>query len=90
MKQASKPEAPRNIVVKVNLSADEFVNYRDKCAAAGVPLSVATRALIKTDLLNANNLTASIVIKKSPSEGPLRSVRLPGRPERRVVRRLRL
>jgi hypothetical protein len=41
----TKP-SPRDLVIKTSLNADEFIPFRDKCAAAGVKVSAEIRRLI--------------------------------------------
>jgi hypothetical protein len=42
--------SPRNIILKIRLNADEYLPYRDKCAAQGTPVGADARRLINQDV----------------------------------------
>jgi hypothetical protein len=89
--QPKKCSSPRDLIVKTSLNADEFLPFRDKCAAAGVAVSARIRVLINRDV-NPANRTNSQLRRERPKLGPVRALfpaqtgRLGGAP----VPRLRL
>lgn len=86
-----KCSSPRDLIVKTSLNADEFIPFRDKCAAAGVAVSARIRVLINLDV-NAANRISQERRRERPKLGPVRALfpashgRLGGAP----VPRLRL
>lgn len=48
--QPKKCSSPRDLVVKTSLNPDEFIPFRDKCAAAGIAVSARIRVLINRDV----------------------------------------
>lgn len=86
-----KCSSPRDLIVKTSLNADEFLPFRDKCAAAGVAVSARIRVLINRDVSEAHRSNTARRIER-PKLGPVRALfpashgRLGGAP----VPRLRL
>lgn len=86
-----KCSSPRDLIVKTSLNADEFLPFRDKCAAAGVAVSARIRVLINRDVSQAHR-SGAVRGMERPKLGPVRALfpasrgRLGGAP----VARLRL
>lgn len=61
----------RNLIIKTSLNADEFLPFRDKCAAAGIAVSARIRVLINTDVNKANRSNFERR-RERPALGPVR------------------
>ncbi len=70
-----KPSALRDLIIKTSLNADEFLPFRDKCAAAGIAVSARIRVLINRDVNSAINPTDRSNFERRrerPALGPVR------------------
>jgi len=73
------PRPTRNIVVKMLLNADEFLEFDGACAAEDVSHSRAARTLVKNWVTQRSNGTQAGRQREWPSLGHNLAMLLPGR-----------
>lgn len=73
MNTLTKKCTSRDLVIKTNLNADEFLAFKHKCEAAGVAVATRIRVLINRDA-DATNRINSDRRREWPKVGRVRAV----------------